>query len=1109
MEKTKNKGFWARLTAGIASFALALGVGVALANAEPMEARADSAEIVFKSAASDSNQDLGASPAVSDVVSSGAQYISSFSGCSKIYVGVSGIKIGASKSSGTLKFTLNSEYQNNVKSISIVSAKYGSDTGTLTLGSGSSTLKSGVTPGSSCIHEFSQPTTVETLSIATSSKRAYVTSIQITYEKPSAAVSVTGVTLNKSEMALSLNNSEKLVATVLPENATDKAVSWESDNTAVATVDNEGNVTGVAEGTANITVKTNDGDFSASCAVTVSRIAVTGVALDAEEATVNIGETITLNAAVSPANATNKAVTWESDNASVATVNNSGVVTGVAEGTANITVTTVDGEFTDSCVVASVVKKGTEANPYNVPEALAAVPATGNSDLVYTIGYIESIDELSVNYGNATFNICDSFGEGKSSLLVYRCKYLDNENFTSEDQIAVGDRVVVVGNLTLFKGTTPEYATGCYLVEHTPDTATALHFSNQKLSFKLGEAFSFGGTVTADMQFQGEKALTEADLTFDPALGTTFAKADLGNKEVSVTYAGHTEKYNITIGYADPTGVSLDEHSIKLSKNSDAIITATVANAATAEQVVEWSYDSTLTKDVDYLVDEDDNVVMISSKEVAGTITVTANVGEFSDSCVITITADPILTLDHDSFEGFSHDGQDYELHAHYENFADDVELFWDVNPTEGVIDLIDDGDNAMFTMVGAGTATITVTALDGEENELEASCAVTVTESQVNTLVLNETSKMVFGGEEFDLTATLTTQGAATKDVVWTSSNENVAIVVGGHVSTENVSGITTITATSGYAYGEKKSASCEVTVVASINKIGSEASASKTFSEMGYTNGQAIETIDLGNGIQAAFDKGSNNSNGPKYYTSGTAIRAYGGNTFTVTGNGLKEITISFGSGDGTNAITTDVGTYADGVWTGNANSVKFTIGGSSGNRRIAGISVEAEIAYANVNLLAQKAVLEFVDFMNAKMNEDGVCQANEKELHSGLEAAWTAVAEKYDALFGENSALNEADLAAAKAMFTNVDAKWCEAGQETVLNSLERAMKTYEYCVGLGCNAFMEGVRTVNPISNSIFGNANNGNSVMLGFLLVAVAGAAAAGGYLLLRRRKEDR
>lgn len=114
-----------------------------------------------------------------------------------------------------------------------------------------------------------------------------------------------------------------------------------------------------------------------------------------------------------------------------------------------------------------------------------------------------------------------------------------------------------------------------------------------------------------------------------------------------------------------------------------------------------------------------------------------------------------------------------------------------------------------------------------------------------------------------------------------------------------------------------------------------------SVTFSAQGYSNEKEITSYS-GTNFSITFNKGTN-SNAPKYYTSGSAIRAYGGNYFTITSsNTITQIVITFGSSDGSNAITTDVGTYSNGTWTGSASRVTFTIGGTSGNRRLSEISV-----------------------------------------------------------------------------------------------------------------------------------------------------------------------
>lgn len=112
--------------------------------------------------------------------------------------------------------------------------------------------------------------------------------------------------------------------------------------------------------------------------------------------------------------------------------------------------------------------------------------------------------------------------------------------------------------------------------------------------------------------------------------------------------------------------------------------------------------------------------------------------------------------------------------------------------------------------------------------------------------------------------------------------------------------------------------------------------------FSAQGYENGQAI-TAYAGENFTVTFDKGTN-QNSPKYYNDGTAIRVYGGGYFIVssTTKTISKIELTFGSGDKTNEITTDVATYSNGIWEGTASSVKFTVSGTSGHRRIKAINV-----------------------------------------------------------------------------------------------------------------------------------------------------------------------
>ncbi len=109
---------------------------------------------------------------------------------------------------------------------------------------------------------------------------------------------------------------------------------------------------------------------------------------------------------------------------------------------------------------------GTADDPYNVAAALAKcqeVGETGTTEDVYATGYVVNIKEISAQYGNATFDIADS-EDGGNMLTVYRAKGLDNQNITDENLIKKGDKVVICGKLVNFKGNTPEFTQGCYIV---------------------------------------------------------------------------------------------------------------------------------------------------------------------------------------------------------------------------------------------------------------------------------------------------------------------------------------------------------------------------------------------------------------------------------------------------------------------------------------------------------------------------------------------------------------------------------------------------------------------------------------------------------------------
>ena len=167
-------------------------------------------------------------------------------------------------------------------------------------------------------------------------------------------IAVTGVTIEPKTAIVDVDATTKLNSTVAPSTATNKSVSYKSSDDAIATVSNDGTVTGVAEGTTDITVTTEDGAKTATSSITVKKavVNVTGVTLDRSTLSLEEGATATLIATIEPSNASYKAVSFTSSDDAIAKVDNDGLVTAVKAGTADITVESLmDGSKTAVCTL--------------------------------------------------------------------------------------------------------------------------------------------------------------------------------------------------------------------------------------------------------------------------------------------------------------------------------------------------------------------------------------------------------------------------------------------------------------------------------------------------------------------------------------------------------------------------------------------------------------------------------------------------------------------------------------------------------------------------------------------------------------------------------------
>ena len=262
-------------------------------------------------------------------------------------------------------------------------------------------------------------------------------------------IDVSSIEIINKEESLSIGNKVTLKYKILPDNASDKSVSWTSSDTNIATVSN-GEVTAKKEGTATITVKTSNGKTSnARINVISNEIKVTGININPTSKSIYVGEKTTLITNIFPTNATNKNITWTSSNTNIATVDN-GVVYGVQAGEATITAKTNNG--------ISSTSKITVINREPVVIKPTSVKLNKNSETIYTNSNVSSVTlkatvypenalDKSVTWTSSDTNVATVSngtvtikGLGTTNITVKT----NEGNYTDKYVLTVKKRVIIV-----------------------------------------------------------------------------------------------------------------------------------------------------------------------------------------------------------------------------------------------------------------------------------------------------------------------------------------------------------------------------------------------------------------------------------------------------------------------------------------------------------------------------------------------------------------------------------------------------------------------------------------------------------------------------------------
>ncbi|MEE1319942.1 MAG: Ig-like domain-containing protein [Acutalibacteraceae bacterium] len=638
--------------------------------------------------------------------------------------------------------------------------------------------------------------------------------------------SVNKLTLSAESATIYTGKTKQLTATVYPKTALDKSVKWYSSDSKVATVDEKGLVTGVSNGTAVITCKTNDGGITESCTVTV-KTAVSSVSLNKTEASVYVTKSLQLKATVKPSTASDKAVTWKSSNEKVATVNEKGKVYGVGSGTATITCKTNNGGKTATCVITVLKKtevmsvsltktytttyKGrtyqfkAKVGPENAtfPElkwtssdtkvakvdSNGLVTAVGKGKAVITCSSVDNPmirDSHTVKVyvyptGVKLNTKSTSVYEGKTKQLTATVSPADASNknvkWTSSDT-----KIATVSSTGLVKAKKPGTVYITCTTERGGFTARCkikvLDFVSvksvklNKTSLTIDDSKTYKFTATVSPSNASEKGLkwksSDPKTVYVNSKGVIEAMKP-GKATITCTTVdgAKTAKCVVTVKKVVPTKVTLNKKSVNIGYNKTYQLKATVSPSYATDKSVKWK-------------SSDSSIVYVNSKGVvqgmkpgkSAVITCTTVSGKKIAQCTVKVNPVKVKSIKLSKSEVTLGKGSTLTLKPTISpSNATNKSVVWRSSNTS----VATVSSKGVVKGTGNGKAVITCTTNDGS---FTAKCTVTVKSVKVLGVTLNKTQVVAAKGSTFTLKATVVPANATNKAVTWTSSDNSVAKV-------------------------------------------------------------------------------------------------------------------------------------------------------------------------------------------------------------------------------------------------------------------------------------------------------------------------------------------
>jgi uncharacterized protein YjdB len=621
-------------------------------------------------------------------------------------------------------------------------------------------------------------------------------------------IPVSGVTIAAGPHTLAQGTTLQLSATVSPANATDKRLTWSSGDAGIATVDAAGLVTGISAGETYIYVTAVASGLKDSVTVTVYRIHVESVTIDGATEIIDLytGDRLGLTATVTPANATDKAITWTSGDAGIAAVDAAGEVTAISAGETYIYVTTVDGEYRDSVAIEvhAVPVEGVTIEG----EAYLSLPVGATQELTATVAPANATDKAVIwRSGDAGIAAVDESGLVTGVAAGETYIYVTTVDREYRDSIAIEVYSVQVIGVTI---------------------------EGEALALPVGTTQGLTATITPENATEKTviwRSGNRAVATVNAAGVVTAVAAGEATIYVTTVNGGYKDSVVLTVYTIPVEGVTIEsEASLSLPIGATQELTATVTPENATDKAVIWRSGNEEVATVA-------NGTVTAVAEGEATIYVTTVDGGLTDSVALTVYTVPVPV------EGVTIAGAPDSLAV-----DSTLQLTAVILPAGATVDYEtawESGDSAVATVDAAGLVTgvadgaatiyVTVTTADGEYKDSVTIAVYTAKvlpkitsvaiESKSATLIIvtrpaGDAKGNDYGTLQLSAVITYTPADTTIEEVVsameWSSSDSTIATVDATGLVTAVSEGTATITLTvTEKATGEVVSADLPVTII------------------------------------------------------------------------------------------------------------------------------------------------------------------------------------------------------------------------------------------------------------------------------------------------------